>query len=415
MKIYALILVATISFASLSQNTFPTNGNVGINTTNPSAKLDVNGNMKVDSTLIVKDSVIIEKDLRTKGKFVVEDQAYFLEKVYMYDKLILSSTLEAGENINIDNNLNVSNNAQISNKLDVVGNSTFSGNVKVNNIPTVNNLNNPNLEFVFRAPNGNLETYDIAGVVGLFGNQLYSIACPFNGGDIPNPMWSNGLNKIFVTCPQVNVGINTANPEYKLHVVGTTYSFRLKIGYKDATSTNSYIEGFVPNNQNNIISLGKESNSINQKIYFQILNNGTIITNNESGHILVSYNSNGEKVLQLEDNGLLRAREIKVDLVAWPDYVFDEGYKLMSINELALYIDKHHHLPGLPIAKELEEEGLSLGSIVKIQMEKIEEQTLYTIQLNNEVETLKAENVELKNEIQLIKQEIEELKELIKG
>lgn len=63
-----LMIISIITIAQ-NQNTFPTTGNVGINTSSsPSERLHVNGNARVDSCLVVRDSAIVEKDLRTKGK-----------------------------------------------------------------------------------------------------------------------------------------------------------------------------------------------------------------------------------------------------------------------------------------------------------------------------------------------------------
>ena len=89
-------------------------------------------------------------------------------------------------------------------------------------------------------------------------------------------------------------------------------------------------------------------------------------------------------------DGVMRAREIFVNLDVWPDYVFDSRYKLMSLSELERYIKSNKHLPSVPTVSEaLLEKGISVGQTQKILLEKIEELTLYIIKLNNEVELLK--------------------------
>ena len=166
-QLLTLLIVLLSSSNLIAQNTFPNNGNVGINTSNPSARLDVNGNMIVDSCLTVKDSVIFESDARTKGRLTVEDKAFFIEKVYMYDKLILGGNLKAGNNVNVANNVNVTNNVNadnnvnVGNKLNVDGTSNLNGLVKVTGLPALNNLNGTDLEIVMKAPNGSLKTYGI--------------------------------------------------------------------------------------------------------------------------------------------------------------------------------------------------------------------------------------------------------------
>lgn len=85
------------------------------------------------------------------------------------------------------------------------------------------------------------------------------------------------------------------------------------------------------------------------------------------------------KLLQLDNNGVLSAREVKVDLNAWPDYVFKKDYELKPIYEVKSFINQHGHLPNVPTAQEIESNGVNLGDMAKITMEKVEELTLYLI------------------------------------
>lgn len=69
--------------------------------------------------------------------------------------------------------------------------------------------------------------------------------------------------------------------------------------------------------------------------------------------------------------------------------MFDEAYRLPTLQELERFINEHKHLPGVPSAKEVEENGIDLGDMQKVHMEKIEELTLYMIELKKENEQLK--------------------------
>lgn len=91
-------------------------------------------------------------------------------------------------------------------------------------------------------------------------------------------------------------------------------------------------------------------------------------------------------------NGLIHAKEVKVDLVGWPDFVFQNNYKLTSLTILEKEIEKLGHLPNVPSAKEVSENGVNLGEINKILLQKVEELTLYIIQMNKEIEKLKLKN-----------------------
>lgn len=89
-------------------------------------------------------------------------------------------------------------------------------------------------------------------------------------------------------------------------------------------------------------------------------------------------------------DGKMICTEVLVRLVAnWPDYVFDPGYKLRNLDELGDFIKTNKHLPGVPKATEVEK-GLSLGEMQKLQMEKIEELTLYILQLKKELDELRS-------------------------
>jgi hypothetical protein len=102
--------------------------------------------------------------------------------------------------------------------------------------------------------------------------------------------------------------------------------------------------------------------------------------------------------------GKVACEEVLVELEAgWPDYVFRDDYKLLSLPELESTIKENGHLPGIPSAQHVSENGFELGDMQKRVLEKVEELTLYTIeqqkmidQLINEVESLKKENEDLK-------------------
>jgi len=97
-------------------------------------------------------------------------------------------------------------------------------------------------------------------------------------------------------------------------------------------------------------------------------------------------------------NGKIVGKEAVVTLGNWADYVFEKNYKLKSLESLESYIKENKHLPNVPSANEVETNGANLGDLIKIQMEKIEELTLYVIELKKESEALKAEMKRLKKQ-----------------
>lgn len=88
-------------------------------------------------------------------------------------------------------------------------------------------------------------------------------------------------------------------------------------------------------------------------------------------------------------DGKIITEELKVQLsTAWPDYVFLNDYKLLSLSELAQFIEKNKHLPKIPSATEVTENGIEIGEMNRLLVEKIEELTLYILEQEKRVETL---------------------------
>ncbi len=93
---------------------------------------------------------------------------------------------------------------------------------------------------------------------------------------------------------------------------------------------------------------------------------------------------------RLSVEGKLRAREVFIDLDQWADHVFDPGHHLLSLNELESFIDCFGHLPSIPTEAEVLTQDVSIGVIQTLMLEKIEEITLYLIDLNKRLESLES-------------------------
>lgn len=93
--------------------------------------------------------------------------------------------------------------------------------------------------------------------------------------------------------------------------------------------------------------------------------------------------------------GGLLAEEIRV-ATTWADYVFEKNYKLPSLKEVEQHIAEKGHLINVPSGKQIEQDGISVGEMAKIQQEKIEELTLYIIEQNKINEKQAQELKELK-------------------
>lgn len=119
--------------------------------------------------------------------------------------------------------------------------------------------------------------------------------------------------------------------------------------------------------------------------------NDTTAKNYFAGTIGVGTQDVGSFRLAVE--GKIGAREVQVTNTSpWPDYVFNKTYKLMNIDSLDNYIKTNNHLPGMPSAEDVtKKDGVELGDMTTRLLKKVEELTLYVIELKKENEEIKAQ------------------------
>lgn len=104
--------------------------------------------------------------------------------------------------------------------------------------------------------------------------------------------------------------------------------------------------------------------------------------------LTIGTTSGGSHRLAVE--GSIGAREVTVEASGWSDFVFEEGYQLITIEELEKYIEQRKHLPEIPTEAEIAAEGIKLGEMNAKLLQKIEELTLYLIQQNSRIKQLEA-------------------------
>ena len=151
--------------------------------------------------------------------------------------------------------------------------------------------------------------------------------------------------------------------------------------------------GWIGTTTNHGLSLGTNNGSTfyidtNRKVYIG-LNKSTVST------IKPELKNKYELFVNA---GILSADFAIAPIESWSDFVFDVGYELRNLEEVENFIDENKHLPDVPSANEVAENGYSQHEMNKVLLQKIEELTLYTIQQQKEITNLKAELTKLKND-----------------
>lgn len=106
------------------------------------------------------------------------------------------------------------------------------------------------------------------------------------------------------------------------------------------------------------------------------------------GSVYIKGDSPGTYFIYIEGTGV--AEELNILLKDdWGDFVFDDDYSLLPLRELEEFIDKNGHLPGMPTAEKVAEDGLQTGETIRLLNIKVEELTLYLLQQQKEIEALR--------------------------
>ncbi len=181
-----------------------------------------------------------------------------------------------------------------------------------------------------------------------------------------------------------NMGIGTTSPLAKLHVAGNVKvdgANTIEFGAGLVKETNSGKIGYGTFTAGALDIVGAGTSVANRKIKFWN-DGGAEFTSNVM--IGTSTPATGYK---LSVSGKVICEELKVLLRAsWPDFVFNNDYKPMDLSELDAFIQTNKHLPGIAPAAELEKDGVEVGEMQRLMMQKIEELTLYIIELKKENE-----------------------------
>jgi hypothetical protein len=204
-----------------------------------------------------------------------------------------------------------------------------------------------------------------------------------------------------------NVGIGTASPAVNLDIESATTA-TLQIGNTTANTggANLNFKGSLEQwNVRKSVSGGTPTSNSTLAITY---NNGVYggdrpmmtFFNNTSGYSVIIGSSNtlyqGNCALAVA--GKIGGTELVIsNQIPFPDYVFTKGYKLSTLSEIEKYIDQYSRLPEMPSADEVKKGGIEIGKMTSILSKKIEELTLYIIEMNKKIDKLETENHKLRS------------------
>ena len=186
------------------------------------------------------------------------------------------------------------------------------------------------------------------------------------------------VNRILIN-PQGNVGIGTDNPEDKLHVNG-----RLKLGVHASGAGTWY----VPSSGTNWFA------GLNHDGNWRIYKDSNKILINPQGNVGIGTENPGRYKLNVW--GPVRAHEVVVN-TSGADFVFADNYNLPSLQQVETFIKENKHLPEIPSAAEMQENGLHLAEMNIKLLQKVEELTLYIIEQQKQMESIRSEVEMLKS------------------
>lgn len=199
-----------------------------------------------------------------------------------------------------------------------------------------------------------------------------------------------------------NAGVGTVSPESSLDIITSDYvSARSTIGnvYDNTNKTSLHIINsdapqigpgsvpigvtYHPGNNNDIFSIWRKShnNSYSNKKLFSVSGDGKVRIGEQAA-------TGAYANYKLSVDGDVIARRLVVQISNWADFVFAPDYELLPLHKVEEFVTTNKHLPGVPTEKEVLEQGIEVGEMNKILLQKVEELTLYVIELEKKYKAL---------------------------
>lgn len=190
------------------------------------------------------------------------------------------------------------------------------------------------------------------GVIGSYNTS--NLIFQTNVNPSTSPLYN--VTRMTILYSNGNVGINTTTPLFRLDINGDIHS-----------NSNAYFDG---------------------NIYSNFLFIGTQKPNSSGPH--------ADAKLSVDGKILAKSIYVSINSSTWADYVFSKDYKLLPLNEVEKYYKKEKHLPGIPSAFDMEKNSINIAEMNAKLLEKIEELTIYIVELEKRVINIEAKLSEIK-------------------
>ncbi len=418
------VLITIACLGAKAQNTFPTEGNVGIGILNPQSLLDVRGDLFISSgkaenhiywgrhhmTMGTKPGDYAHNVLRLKPGGAQQGHLFSVLEMYKANsetdhelKVQIHST---GNTFFNGGNVGIGTSSPGS-KLDVRGDLFISSGKVENHIywgrhhMTMGTKPGDYAHNVLRLKPGGAQQGHLFSVLEMYKAnsetdhelkvQIHSTGNSFiNGG---------------------NVGIGTSSPGSKLDVRGDLYinsgnddnhiywgQHYMTMGTKPGDYAHNVLRlkpgGASQGHLVSVLEMYKANSETEHELKVQIHSTGNSFIN--GGNVGIGTTSPDAK---LTVAGQVKCREVKVTVDAGADFVFEDDYQLKEIEEVEAFIKENKHLPEIAPAYEMETEGMNVSEMNIKLLQKIEELTLYLIEQNERLNKVETENRNLEKKI----------------
>jgi hypothetical protein len=201
--------------------------------------------------------------------------------------------------------------------------------------------------------------------------------------------FNNIISTYFTTGGQVGIGTTTPYAGLLNVVLSSTYSLENTGGIAVSTGVNGQPELILGSDNTNTVSY-IQSAARNTSF-------GTVPLSLQpnAGNVLIGKTTQANSSYKLDVAGNVRVNQITVNTTG-ADFVFEPNYLLRPLSSLQQYINLNHHLPEIASAKQMQTEGLNVGENETKLLQKVEELTLYLIELEKKVKEQQKEIDQLK-------------------